>query len=297
MKQINSVITDLDDTLWDWVTMWHNTFHPFYKALSLKYEIPEEKLLDAFQNLHRKYHTSESSFLIEELGLFTEIQIKQIKEQADFNGLSLMHQYNKEKKENTKLLKGVKRTLEYLKERKVKVIAFTESKRFYTAYRIKHTELDGLIDVIYTPEDHSLPEKFDRYYDPEFWATKKTEVVELHSDFRKPNKEILLEIVEKHDIDKDRLIYIGDKLHRDILMANQANITAVHANYGHNIHTEQYELLRRVTHWTEEDVEIEKRIAEETKSLKAIPDFTLDHSFDEILNLFEFNSFDNQPNN
>ena len=48
-------------------------------------------------------------------------------------------------------------TLAALKAKGVRIAAFTESKAFYTNYRFRKLGLDGLVDVLYSPEDHSVP--------------------------------------------------------------------------------------------------------------------------------------------
>lgn len=49
----------------------------------------------------------------------------------------------------------------------------------------------------------------------------------------KPNPEILGAIIADFNADKDKSIYIGDKLDRDVYMAQIAVITAIYTNYGH----------------------------------------------------------------
>ena len=46
-------------------------------------------------------------------------------------------------------------TLKALNAAGVVIAAFTESKAFYTNYRFRKLGLDGLIDYLYSPEDHS----------------------------------------------------------------------------------------------------------------------------------------------
>jgi len=41
-----------------------------------------------------------------------------------------------------------------LKEKGIKIAAFTESYVFFTKYRLKHLGLDGFIDCIYSPKDY-----------------------------------------------------------------------------------------------------------------------------------------------
>jgi phosphoglycolate phosphatase len=70
-------------------------------------------------------------------------------------------------------------------------------------------------------------------------------------------------------------------------MAQDAGITDVFAEYGGSHEKEEYQLLVNVTHWSDEDVEREKKINER----HIIPTYTLNRSFGELLELFDFCSF------
>ncbi len=72
---------------------------------------------------------------------------------------------------------------------------------------------------------------------------------------------------------------------KDIKMAQIAGITDVYAKYGVATNTDAYEVLRRVTHWTKEDVEREKKILAEGA---VYPNYTLENSISELFNYFEF---------
>jgi FMN phosphatase YigB (HAD superfamily) len=64
----------------------------------------------------------------------------------------------REARRNTlRLYPGVKSTLSTLRARGVLIAAFTESKAFYTSYRFRKLGLDGLVDYLYSPEDHLMP--------------------------------------------------------------------------------------------------------------------------------------------
>jgi hypothetical protein len=67
-------------------------------------------------------------------------------------------------------------------------------------------------------------------------------------------------------------------------MAQQAGVTDVHALYGASQHKREYELLRKVTHWTPEMVERERN-ALKPGGLVAM--HVLDRNFAQTLPLFE----------
>ncbi|PYE30070.1 hypothetical protein DFP83_1303 [Idiomarina fontislapidosi] len=75
---------------------------------------------------------------------------------------------------------------------------------------------------------------------------------------------------------------------KDVEMALEAGVTAVFARYGTTHFADgddRYELLKAVTHWTDEDVAREKLIKDNSKHLK--PDYVIDR-FDELLDIINF---------
>ena len=53
------LITDLDNTLYDWVTYFANSFLAMVKGLATTLDVAEETLLDEFKAVHRHYGNSE----------------------------------------------------------------------------------------------------------------------------------------------------------------------------------------------------------------------------------------------
>lgn len=290
-KQVNFVVTDLDDTIWNWLLMWHNSFKPYLERISKKFNIDIELLKNDFKDLHRKYGTAEASFIFNELKCLSEEQKKEIEKESIFEK-SIIHEFYSNKKNNLILYEGVLDTLKELKAKGVKIVAFTESHAFYTKYRIKHLELDGIIDCVYSPVDLFDRDSVKTYYPPEHWEPQVTMFRYLAREVRKPNKEILEIILKDFNAKKENTIYIGDKLDRDIYMAQQADITGVYAKYGHLINAPEYGLLVEVTHWTDEDVEREKRFKDEIGKTIPEPDVTLETSFNELFKHFSFYRFD-----
>lgn len=78
-------------------------------------------------------------------------------------------------------------------------------------------------------------------------------------------------------------------------MANVAGITSVYAKYGHQIDNTQYQLLKDVTHWQDDDVQREKTYKENHKK-NPITNYTLEKSFKEIFDFFDFYPYEYKLN-
>ena len=290
---IKCVVTDLDDTIWDWLNMWHGSFNPYFEEIKTKYNIEDDVLKADFKKLHQKYNTTEVSFAYDELTSLSDddklnITVKPRK------GKSIYHKYNSNKKSKLKLYDGVLETLIELKSKGVLIIGFTESNAFFTKYRIKHLGLDGVFDCIYSPLDTGIPKSTYKVYDDDFWEPKKTEIRYLSKSIKKPDSEILGIILRDFKVKNENAIYIGDKIDRDMRMAIDTSVTSVFAQYGSEINNDKYELLKEVTHWTAEDVAREIDFQNRHKNDEITPDYILKSKFSEILSFFTFSPYENK---
>jgi phosphoglycolate phosphatase len=285
---IDLVITDLDNTLYDWFELWYHPFSALLAALERKSGISREALIREVKQVHERHQTSEYAFLVQELPSLRELHpgedVVKIYDDA-------IHEYRRIRKQHLRLYPGVLRTLEVLKRSGVLVVGYTESMSFYSASRVRALALDGFLDFLYSPEDHALPSGLARenirMYPPERYRLLHTVHRHTPAGELKPNPAILLDIIREVGGSTGTSVYVGDSLVKDVLMAQEAGVTDVHAQYGTAHTREEYELLRAVTHWTAEQVERERAAGLRTVR----PTFTLERSFQELLDLFELRPF------
>ena len=258
-----TLITDIDNTLYDWFHMWYQSFSAMLGEVKRISGLSEAILLPEYRAIHQKYRTSEYAFLLEELPCL----------QAAFPGQDLtakfddaVHAYRSARRTSLALYEGVKETLAELRAAGVLIVIYTESLAFYTNFRIRRLELDDLVDFIFSPPDHALPGGVVGH-------TQNDTARLLHAQHRylpagviKPDPAVLLDIVKEVNRAPAECLYLGDSLMRDVAMAQDAEFLDAYAEYGGVQHREEYELLRQVSHWTEEDVQREKAIT--TRSVR-----------------------------
>lgn len=278
-KEITCIITDLDNTVWNWFKCWHTSFKILKDEILKEFGVNEDLLLEQFETLHKKFGSTEYSFLFENLDILSPYL-------ADSSKIdTIKHKYYKSLKDNIKVYEGVTDILKKAKKNGTKIIGFTESHDFFTKRRIKHLNLDGYFDIVYAPlQPKNLNLENIKTYDSSFWETETTEFRYLPSSAKKPDAEILRVIIEDNKLDKEKVIYIGDKLHKDISMANDLKIISVHAKYGESHNNDEYELLKKVTHWSANEVE------HEIKN-DIVPNYILDKSYIQLKNHFKFSEF------
>jgi phosphoglycolate phosphatase len=283
------LITDLDNTLFDWVDLWYRCFSSMLDRIVEISGVPKEELKREIRTVHQKHGTSEYSLLIEELpsikSRFAGRDVAEVFAPA-------IDVYRAQRRKYLRLYPTVAETLLSIKGRGTKIIAYTESMGFYSNYRLRRLGLDGVIDVVFSPKDHDLPEGMSaeqiRKYPSLHYDLTYTSHRYTPKGSKKPDPNVLSAIITDLRLSKPDCIYVGDSLFKDVAMAQDVGIDDVLAEYGKAQNRSEYQLLREVTHWSDEDVERERRIS--ARDIKAR--FTLEVSFAELLALFEFEDFD-----
>lgn len=284
-ERISVLITDLDNTLWDWVAIWHASFSSLIDVLVQQGGLDRETLLDEAREIHQLHRTSEYALLLHELPSLTSLEDR---DAAPLREAAIRASQGA-REAVLALYPNVSESLEQIKAAGSLIVAYTESMAFQTKQRVRKLELDGVIDYLYSSEDHDFPEEMPpeavRRYPDEHYELTRTEHRHVEKGVIKPSPKLLRQIMEDVDAKDSETAYVGDSKMKDISMAQQAGARDVWAAYGTAHDREEYELLRRVTHWSEEDVEREKALAKEGE---VTPTHTLGNSFTEILDLFTF---------
>lgn len=277
------LVTDLDNTLWDWFAAWYASFSSMLQVLVEDSGVPRDVLEDEMRDLHRKYGTTEYSNLLSEVPSLIEAAEGVEPWRAYPRAVDALR---RERRSNTRLYPSVRDSLLRIKAAGIPVIAYTESLAYWTIWRIKKTGLDGVIDVLYSAPDHDLPrgQSFEEMRMPSrpdsHYALQNARHEHVPRGVTKPDAEVLLSILAAQGAEPSEAVYIGDSLMKDIAMAQAAGVTDVHAKYGEVLGEPGYDLLRRVTHWSDQDVARERALA---SSAQVRPSHTCVHQFAEVL--------------
>src|SRR5208282_5178818 len=277
-----ALITDVDNTLFDWVDIWYRSFTAMLYKIEEITGIPEEELYLPISKIHQEYGTSEYAFLLEEIPVLRERYGARAAEEL----VPAIDAFRAARRDALCLYPGVMSSLKKLKANGITTVAYTESMSFYTNYRFRKLELDTVIDYLYSPPDHRLPYEDMialRKYPHESYLLKQTVHRHTPQGEKKPNPHILSCILSDIGGRPDEAVYVGDHPKKDVAMAQQAGVLDVLASYGAAQHREQYELLKKVTHWTREEVEEEKAML---AGVKVSPTVVIER-FDQILSQFD----------
>jgi phosphoglycolate phosphatase len=276
------VITDLDNTLYDWVTYFAKSFTAMVDKLVDLLEIDRDIILDQFANVHRAYNNSEQPFAILELPVVQ-------KRFAGQNSITILeslepalYAFNEARDKNLRLYPGVISTLQSIRKLGVPIVGHTESVAVNAYYRLRKLRIWKYLDRLYALEGklppHPISGKEKEHAPPKQYVEK------LPGSKRKPNPELLLDICARQGVNPEDALYVGDSLTRDVSMAKQAGVLAVWAQYGTEYNRDLWLVLVRITHWSDEDVAREARLKELYHHVK--PDISI-RSYDEILKIIQ----------
>lgn len=285
MLKKSVLITDLDNTLFDWVGLWHACFSAMLEQISAISGIAPEALKPGIRQIHQRHGTSEYAFLIEELPQLQEFLGKRPAVEVFEPAIAA---YQRMRRETLELYPTVAETLLRVKGSGSLIVGYTESMAFYSNYRVRRLGLDGVFDFIFSPRDHDIPLNIPisniRRYPRSNYEFKFTRQQHTPAGSLKPDPEVLLDIIQHLKKAPADCVYIGDSLHKDVLMARDAGVADIYAEYGRAQHTDAYTLLKEVTHWSDADVERERRVTARDVN----PGVTLKKNFGEILEHVKF---------
>jgi phosphoglycolate phosphatase len=270
------LITDLDNTLYDWVTFFAASFRNMVGELTKILGVPEETLLNEFKAIHQRYGNSEQPFAVLELPSleqrFAKLSRNEIIRKID----PALHRFNSTRKRTLALYQGAAETLSEIRKAGVKIVGHTEAILANSYWRLRALGIAGYFNRLYALEGK---EAIHISADSRWTDPPEGFVVLVPREERKPNPRLLGDICRREGVDIASTCYLGDSLVRDVAMAKHAGVTAIWARYGTLYDPEYWKYLVKVTHWTDEDVSREKAL--EAKYRDVVPDYIID-SFSQL---------------
>ncbi len=278
MKKL--LITDLDNTLYDWVSFYAQSFNAMLEEISNITRIPQDILLQGFREVHRRHHSSEHPFAALEVEAITKHFKTTNKDELKKHLDPAFHAFNSRRKKTLTCYESVSSTLATLSERGVIIVGHTEAPVRNSLHRLEFLGLSKYFKCLYTPSDFHHNELSTASIN---WINSYGGFIKLLTkEERKPNPDLLLDICLTENVKNTEAVYVGDSIVKDISMAKDAGITSAWAKYGKQHDPLYWDTLVSITHWTEDDVNREEQLKQALGRVK--PDITL-NTFDELLKL------------
>ena len=274
------LITDLDNTLYDWVSFYSQSFSAMAEELSKEINVPLDILLSEYKVIHQRFGNSEKPFATLELPSVISYFGTNDKILLQKKLTRVFSAFSSKRNHALKLYPTVRDTLNILRARGVKIVGHTESLEYNSLYRLYKLDVIDFFDHLYTIEDnHNL---HPNPKNAKVISVKDDFIIRLSSAESKPNPKLLEHICLTENVDIKDAVYVGDSITKDISMAKSIGMKAVWARYGRQFAPELWEILVKITHWTDKDVEREEQLKESFSRVK--PDYSI-NSFAEILDL------------
>lgn len=273
---IRLLVTDLDNTLYDWVGFFAKAFRAMVDEAVKVIGVDREVLLDELQAVHRRHHESERPWSLLEtpavLARWPNKSVDERRQQLD----DAFHAFNRVRLEHLHLYPGVAETLLEIHALGVPIVAHTEASTIAAVTRLRKLQLERVLDQVYAAD---VGDNI---------ASGPLNVVPVRREIHKPDPRILLDICAMYGVQPHDALYVGDSIARDIGMARQAGMRSAWAKYGTNHDPADWRQLVRVTHWTAEDV---ARVEDAQRRFgDCKPDVVLHENYAEVLEHFEFQS-------
>lgn len=267
---IKLLITDLDDTLYDWTGFFVPAFYAMAEEISSITGIEQPVLLEEYHKVHQELGTLEFPY--------ATLRLPSIR--AHFNGLShtqmkmalrpAFNRFNIIREEYLHLFPGVEDTLEHLYQRGIDIIGYTESSQENGFYRLQKLGVDKYFKHVYA---------FVSSFKSGYAVDGRIKTVQT----KKPDVAVLRQILEAENKSPEEVLYVGDSLIKDIYMAKHIGTTAVLAQYPDK-NVELGEKLYAITSWTEEDFALERRLSRHMDESGIKPDYIIS-AFPQLLDI------------
>jgi FMN phosphatase YigB (HAD superfamily) len=187
-----ALITDFDNTLFDWVELWLHCFSAMLDSIVQISGISKEQLIPEIRAVHQKHRTSEYSFLVEELPSLRSFLHGRSATEVFAPAIDI---YRDQRRPHLKLYPTVAEILLQIKGRGTRIIAYTESMAFYSNHRLRRLGLDGVFDYVFCPVDHVLPEGLSaddlRHYPAQHYELRYAKQHYTPKGSQKPDDDVL----------------------------------------------------------------------------------------------------------
>lgn len=250
------LITDLDNTIYNWVDFYAPSFRAMVHVLSREMTLEEDAIIDEFRVVYRDMGSLEYSFSVQEL--------PSVRSRADDEVSRLVAiakgAFSRVREAHLKPYPGVKETLTWLLREGVVIVGATNAPIHQAEQRLKHLFLDRCFSGLAGWQGHAVPggipltdaikqREADGKYRSHIevlWPLPQSEL--------KPSSAGYLHIIEEVGASPESTYVVGDSLYKDLRPALEVGATGIWARYGGDFQKKNFDTLLRITHWSSDKV-------------------------------------------
>ncbi|MCL2540057.1 MAG: HAD family hydrolase [Firmicutes bacterium] len=222
---IKLVITDLDNTLYNWLAYFVPAFFGMAGKVAEILDLPLDEVITQYRQLNHQHNNVEPSYstlalpcVLNKYPNKSQMELKEIFEPA-------FALFRSGRKEKLRLYSGVMKTLNAIRKQGILIVGCSDSTLEALQKRLTILKIESKFARLYVRENTFV---CSIKKPPEMPVVVK----EMAHAASKPNPELLLTICKDMGVAPHEAVYVGDSHLRDIGMANLAGITSVWARYG-----------------------------------------------------------------
>ncbi|MEW8074125.1 MAG: hypothetical protein AB2794_13295 [Candidatus Thiodiazotropha endolucinida] len=263
------LLTDLDNTLYNFIDYFGPSLRAMVHALSRKYEIDEETLYSELQKVFIKYGSIEYSFTVQELSFYKALADKEKEKAIQLARVAFSRARNK----RLQPYAGVVSALVWANHSHIPVIGITNAPVYHAYRRLRQLKIANLFTALAAHKDSNLEGKQ--------WGIRgyniDIPVYILKREELKPSTKGYEKIIQDQNrLGSYKYYVVGDSIKKDIIPAMSLGVTGIWARYGLAHEEKNMHTAVKVTDWSPQKV---KELKEDHSHLG--PDHIID-SFDEI---------------
>lgn len=264
------LITDLDNTLYNFIDYYGPCFRAMVHALSERTGVPEDDLICNFRDVYARHGSVEYSFAVQEMECFNGRSAADIEDLIDL----AMVAFSRARLKRLRPYPGVEEGLLWAKMSGIKVIGITNAPMWHALKRLGQLNIAQYFSGVAAYRGHDVPggnritDKIKRFDSQGFRSSiKKRWLLERHE--LKPSPVGYQRILS--DANSCSTYVIGDSREKDLAPAIALGSVGIWARYGTTYDAKNMETLLQVTHWTSDGI----KKAYDQVSIE--PDYTIDN--------------------
>lgn len=242
------LLTDLDNTLYNWVDFFAPSFRAMVRALGKSARVTEDRLYEDFRAVYRQHATLEYAFAVQELRCLSNLTPETLDGLVDVaNGAFI-----RVRKRNLTPYPGVRETLQWAGKNGVFVVGVTNAHEHHATARLKKIGLSHLFHGLVAQENYEIPENSDRTQ-----AILSKENVGrylmswvLSAGQLKPRTTAYKIAMERLGVCPENTYVVGDSQHKDLQPAADLGCKAIWAAYGTRVKPKNLETVLAITPWS-----------------------------------------------
>jgi len=251
------LLTDVDNTLYDWVGFYVPAFRAMVVALSERTGIDVPTLMADYAAVYQRHGSVEYTFALGQLETLKRLHPTLTSKERTDTYWDVVAMFQDVRRRTLRPYPGVRTMLARLREAGVPIYAVTESSDFTTSARLRQMGLDPFFSAIYASPDHEAPpdaplEDVRRHPVGGYLSTLPRRA--LPRGLRKPASRILETVLEDLGIEPSDAVYLGDSLHRDITLARRVGVPSIWARYGTLVDPNDTRTLLKITPWSRGEI-------------------------------------------